>query len=114
MAISVMLSAGQARSKAQNDLAIFKEVRDIEEAILTAIVAGSYNVDVVDSTMTSTSVTDVVTSRLYFTAWQGITPDRAKEIQMSAVIKYFTDLGYSIERKANSTTGTTFVWQVYW
>ena len=30
MAISVMLSAGQARSKAQNDLAILKEVRDIE------------------------------------------------------------------------------------
>ena len=114
MAISVMLSAGQARSKAQNDLVIFKEVRDIEEAILTAIVAGSYNVDVVDSTMTSTSVTDVVTSRLYLTAWQGITPDRAKEIQMNSVITYFTDLGYTIERKTNAQTGDTFKWTVLW
>lgn len=113
MTISVMLNASQARSKAQNDLNIFKEVRDIEEAILTAIVAGSYNVDVVDTIMTSTT-TGVVTARLYFTAWQGITPDRAKEIQMNSVITYFTDLGYTIERKTNALTGDTFKWTVLW
>ena len=113
MTISVMLSAGQARSKAQNDLIIFREVRDIEEAILTAIAAGSYNVDVVGTTMTSTT-DGVETARLYFTAWQGITPDRAKENQMNSVIIYFTDLGYTIERKTNALTGDTFKWTVLW
>jgi hypothetical protein len=108
-----MLSAGQARSKAQNDLVIFKEVRNIEEAILTAIAAGSYSVDVTNTLMTSTT-TGVETARLYFTAWQGITPDRSKEIQMNTVITYFTDFGYTIERKTNALTGDTFKWTVLW
>ena len=38
-----MLTAAQARSKAQNDLVIFNEVRDIEESILTASPAGNYD-----------------------------------------------------------------------
>lgn len=101
-----MLTATEARSKAQNDLVIFNEVRDIELAILTASAAGSYDITLDDTTMTI--------SATYCNVWKGVVADRAKEIQMSAVIKYFTDLGYSIERKANSTTGTTFVWQVYW
>lgn len=113
MTVSVMLSAGQARAKAQNDLIIFNEVRDIEEAILTAIVAGSYNADVVGTTMTSTT-TGVEQARLYFNAWQGIVPDRAKEIQMNQVITYFTDLGYTIERKTNALTGDTLKWTVLW
>lgn len=101
-----MLTATEARSKAQNDLVIFNEVRNIELAILTASADGSYDVTLDDTTMTI--------SAIYCNVWKGVVADRAKEIQMSAVIKYFTDLGYSIERKANSTTGTTFVWQVYW
>jgi hypothetical protein len=103
---NVMLTATEARSKAQNDLVIFNEVRNIELAILTASADGSYDVTLDDTTMTI--------SATYCNVWKGVVADRAKEIQMSAVIKYFTDLGYSIERKANSTTGTTFVWQVYW
>jgi hypothetical protein len=108
-----MLSAGQARAKAQNDLIIFGEVRDIEEAILTAIAAGNYNVDVVGTVMTSTT-DGVANARLYFNGWQGITPDRSKEIQMNQVITYFTDLGYTIERKTNALTGDTFKWTVLW
>ena len=101
-----MLTATEARSKAQNDLVIFNEVRDIELAILTASADGLYEIIVEDSAMTI--------SATYCNVWKGVQSDRAKEVQMAAVIKYFTDLGYSIERKTNATSGTTFVWQVYW
>jgi hypothetical protein len=101
-----MLTATQARSKAQNDLVIFNEVRNIELAILTASAAGSYDITLDSTTMT--------TSAVYCNVWKGVTSDRAKEVQMAAVVKYFTDLGYSIERRTNSITGTTFDWIVYW
>jgi hypothetical protein len=106
MIASIMLTATQARSKAQNDLVIFNEVRNIELAILTASAAGLYDLILNSTTMTS--------STIYCNVWKGVTADRAKEVQMAAIVKYFTDLGYSIERKTNSTTGTTFDWQVYW
>lgn len=101
-----MLTATQARSKAQNDLVIFNEVRNIELAILTASAAGSYDITLSTTTMT--------TSATYANVWKGVVADRAKEIQMSAVVKYFTDLGYNIDRRTNSITGNTFNWQVYW
>lgn len=106
MIASIMLTATQARSKAQNDLVIFNEVRNIEMAILTASASGSYNITVDTTTMSSSAV--------YCNVWKGVVADRAKEIQMAQIIKYFTDLGYSIERKTNSITGTTFDWVVYW
>jgi hypothetical protein len=106
MIASIMLTATQARSKAQNDLVIFNEVRAIELAILTASAAGSYDITLATTTM-STSV-------LYANVWKGVISDRAKEIQMSSIIKYFTDLGYNVERRSNPVTGTTFDWQVYW
>ena len=101
-----MLTASQARSKAQNDLVIFNEVRDIELSILTASADGSYETTIDDSLMTI--------SATYANVWKGVVPDRSKEVQMASVIKYFTDLGYNIERRANTTTGTTFDWKVYW
>jgi hypothetical protein len=33
---------------------------------------------------------------------------------MNTVVQYFTDLGYQIERRTNTTTGYTFKWIVYW
>ena len=101
-----MLTASETRSKAQNDLIIFNEVRNIELAILTASADGDYEITVDTTIMT--------TSAIYANVWKGVITDRAKEIQMSVIIKYFTDLGYSIERRSNPTTGTTFDWQVYW
>ena len=106
MIASIMLTATQARSKAQNDLVIFNEVRSIELAILTASAAGAYSITLSTTTMT--------TSATYANVWKGVVADRAKEIQMASIIKYFTDLGYSIERRSNPITGTTFDWQVYW
>jgi len=40
--------------------------------------------------------------------------DRPYADQMNAVIKYFTDLGYTITRATNPDTGNTFVWVIKW
>lgn len=103
---NVMLTATEARSKAQNDLVIFNEVRDIELSILSASADGDYEI-IIDSTA-------MTISAIYCNVWKGVVADRAKEIQMAQVTKYFTDLGYSIERRTNSSTGSTFVWVIYW
>ena len=101
-----MLTAAQARNKAQNDLVIFNEVRNIELAILTACAAGTYEVVLNNTTMTIAST--------YYNVWRGNASDRSKEKQMSAIIQYFTDLGYTIDRKTNVSTGNTFNWTIYW
>lgn len=103
---SIMLTATQARNKAQNDLVIFNEVRNIELAVLTAAAAGSYEVTLNDTAMT--------TSSTYFNVWRGNASDRAKEKQMATIIRYFSDLGYTIDRKTNASTGNTFNWTIYW
>jgi hypothetical protein len=103
---NVMLTATEARAKAQNDVTIFTEIRELEDAILSAISNGSYSAETTDTTMTL-SVT-------YCNVWKGVTEDRAKFIQMSQVVSYFTDLGYAIERRVNSSTGNTFKWIVSW
>ncbi len=113
-----MLTATEARAKAQNDSVIFNEIRDIEDAILSAASAGDYDTTVSGTTMTATATTGSPTpisiARVYFNVWQGSVDDRAKYVQMGKIITYFTDLGYSIERRTNSTTGDTFTWIVSW
>jgi hypothetical protein len=54
------------------------------------------------------------TSMAYYTSWQGTTTDRAIQNQMEQVVKYFTDLGYKIERLTNTSTNRTFKWYIYW
>jgi hypothetical protein len=111
---NVMLTATEARAKTQNDLLIFNETRDIEIAILTAIDNRLYSADITGTRMTATTGDNLVPARLYFQTWQGAIEDRAKAIQMNQIIKYFTDLGYSIERRTNPNTGDTFKWLVSW
>lgn len=115
---NIMLTAAQARSKSRNDLIIFSEIREIENAILAAAAAGDYDVEVTGSLMTATVTTGtpapIVTARQYYQVWQGTADDRAKFIQMSTVITYFTDLGYTIDRRTNPNTGDTFKWLIYW
>lgn len=106
MMTSIMLTATQARNKAQNDLVIFNEVRSIELAVLTASANGEYEAIVTNTTMSTAST--------YFNVWRGNASDRAKEKQMATIIQYFTDLGYTIERKTNASTGNTFNWTIYW
>jgi hypothetical protein len=111
---NIMLTAAQARAKAQNDVIVFNEIRDIEDAILTAVSAGLYEATVTGTTMTATTMPDRTTAILYFNTWQGIIDDRAKYIQMGQILTYFTNLGYSIERRTNSVTSDTFKWVVSW
>ena len=110
---NIMLNAQEARAKSSNDLVIFHEVRDIEEAVLTASVAGHYEVAVNTTAMTDT-VDGIDTAREYFKVWIGASDDRAKQRQMSTVTQYFADLGYNIERRTNGTTSDTFTWYIYW
>ena len=111
-----MLTAAEARAKAQNDSVIFKEIRDIEDAIISAASAGDYDTTIKGTVMTvEVGIPSAVqTARVYFNVWQGSVDDRAKFIQMGKVITYFTDLGYSIERRTNPNTGDTFIWVVSW
>ncbi len=115
---NIMLTAAEARAKAQNDTVIFREIRDIEDAILTATSAGDYDATVNGTTMTATSSagnpSPISLARVYFNVWQGSVDDRAKFVQMGKIVNYFTDLGYSIERRTNPTTGDTFSWIVSW
>lgn len=108
-----MLTAAQARAKSRNDIIIFNEIRDIEDAILNAANQGELETTVSGTTMTDTD-TGISTSREYFKAWQGSFPNRAKEQQMATVIEYFINLGYQIDRRVNPSTGDTFRWLVYW
>jgi hypothetical protein len=136
MTISVMLTAKQARAKTLNDLIIFNEVRDIEEAILRAASEGEFSSVVLTGTMMTGLIADTgstesldafvttprfelaandgASSQVYYNIWQGTMSHRAKEVQMNTVVQYFTDLGYQIERRTNATTGYTFKWVVYW
>ena len=109
-----MLTATQARAKSQNDSLVFNEIRDIEDAILTAIGNGLYEASVIGTVMTSTVSPALLTSIVYFNTWQGTIDDRAKYLQMGQIITYFTDLGYAIERRTNPLTGNTFKWVLSW
>lgn len=111
---NIMLTATQARAKSQNDVIIFNEIRDIEDAILNAINGGLYETTITGTTMTNTNLPGRTTAIVYFNTWQGTIDDRAKYIQMGTVITYFTDLGYGIERRTNSVTSDTFKWVVSW
>jgi hypothetical protein len=140
MTLPVMLTAAQARAKARNDWIIYNEIRAIERAILMAVGTGSSE-SYVGVVLTNTHMTgetpDAISSegngiliteadiplegeetqtvaREYLQVWQGSRTDRAKDLQMSEIVKYFTDLGYSITRKVNRSTGDTFKWIIYW
>ena len=50
----------------------------------------------------------------YYNTWQGTETNRALQNQMDQVARYFTNLGYKIERITNTNTAKTFKWHVYW
>lgn len=113
----VMLTAGEARAKSLQDLVILREIRDIEEAILTAAAAGNLEVDIADTTtMAKSDAADpgYTLATEYFDVWQGTENDRQKSSQMNKVIAYFSGLGYAIERKTNTDNDNTIVWSVAW
>lgn len=67
----------------------------------------------------SFSITPYQPSNDYFKVWKNQSPSnelvvRPMNDQMNAVIKYFTDLGYTINRYTNPNTGDTLAWSVKW
>ena len=48
----------------------------------------------------------------YYNVWSGTTADRVKTDQMNQVIKYFENLGYTIERLKNTTTNKNLKWVI--
>lgn len=113
----VMLTAGEARAKSLQDVIVMREIRDIEEAILTAAANGELDVEITDTTNMAKSSSEAegyTTATEYFSTWAGVRSDRQKLAQMDKVIKYFVDLGYAIERRTNNDTQTTFKWLISW
>lgn len=112
----VMLTAGEARAKALQDLVVLREIRDLEEAIIEATSNGNYTVSVSSTTTMAKNSTDTgyVVATQYYDTWTGSRDDRAKALQMEKVLTYFSDLGYTIDRQTNSSTNTTFKWTVSW
>lgn len=112
----IMLTANEARAKSMQDIIILREIRDIEEAVLEACAAGEVDVTLTTTTTMAKVSSDegYLTATEYFDTWTSSRDDRQKYLQMESVIKYFTDLGYAIERRTNNDTGTTFKWIVAW
>ena len=111
---NVFLTATEARTGARNNLTIFNEIRDIESKILVEVDLGNLDVVVDDTVMTSTLPPDLPVSQAYFDVWQELATDRVLDDQMNEVIKHFESLGYSIVRKLNTDSGTTFFWELQW
>ena len=72
--------------------------------------AGTANADLGLTAATSTATNP--TSVDYFDRWQGNSASRPKTDQMTQVILYFQQLGYTIERLKNATTGKTLKWVI--
>ena len=112
----IFYTATEARSQALQDLVILNEVRDLEIAIVTATGTGSVEVEVVTTTTMAALSTDAnfVSASEYYDTLQGTRDDRQKSLQISKVINYYEDLGYTIDPITNLSTNTTFKWRISW
>jgi hypothetical protein len=111
-----MLTAAEARVKSLQDVFVIREIRDIEEEILLASTDGRVEVIIPRTTTMAKNLGDLdyALATEYFDAWAGSRDDRQKVLQMEKVLKYFSDLGYLIERQTNPTSNATFQWVVAW
>jgi len=112
----IFYTATEARSQALQDLVILKEVRDLEIAIVTATNSGLVDVDVITTTTMAALTTDAnyTLATEYYDTLRGTREDRQKSLQISKVIKYFEDLGYTIDPITNQSTDATFKWRIAW
>lgn len=112
----VMLTAAEARAKSLQDLIVLREIRDLEEEILLATADGEVEVTVTSTSTMAKGLSDTgyALATQYFDTWTGARDDRQKYLQMEKVVTYFSDLGYTIDRRANAATNTTFKWVIAW
>jgi len=71
---------------------------------------GTANADLGLTAATTTATNP--TSVDYYNCWQGNANSREKTDQMTQVILYFQQLGYTIERLKNTNTGKTLKWVI--
>jgi hypothetical protein len=111
-----MLTASEARIKSLQDVYVLREIRDLEEAVLTAAADGAIEVIVPTTSTMAKNAADVGygIAAEYYDAWTGSRDDRQKTLQMNKVVQYFSDLGYTIDRQSNPNTQTTFQWVIAW
>lgn len=50
----------------------------------------------------------------YYRVWQGSVVDKSVQLQISAVVGYFTKLKYTITPVTNPSTGSTLMWKICW
>ena len=62
----------------------------------------------------STYTSSTPTSVSYYNAWTGLIDDRKLSYQMSRVSNHFQNQGFNIVQKKNTSTTTTFYWEIYW
>jgi hypothetical protein len=51
---------------------------------------------------------------LYWQVWAGLATDKQVQMQLNAVLSYFTGLGYTINVQTNPDTGSTISWKICW
>jgi len=112
----IMLTASEARIKSLQDIYVLREIRDLEEAVLTAAADGEVEVIIPTTSTMAKNSADVGygTAAEYFDTWTSSRDDRQKTLQMNKVVQYFSDLGYTIDRQTNPNTQTTFQWVIAW
>ena len=68
-----------------------------------------------DLGLTAATTNATAVSKTYYNVWQNTAVNTTYKQQMSEVIQYFADKGYTLIRQKNAdTTNTTFKWYVTW
>ena len=101
---------GLVASKNAADNLVLTYTAPAATAWIFVVGAGTANADLGLAAATSTATNP--TSVDYFDCWQGNSASRPKTDQMTQVILYFQQLGYTIERLKNATTGKTLKWVI--
>tara|TARA_B100001094_G_C18085211_1_gene747373 strand:+ start:640 stop:1260 length:621 start_codon:yes stop_codon:yes gene_type:complete len=101
---------GLVASKNAADNLVLTYTAPAATAWIFVVGAGTANADLGLTAATSTATNP--TSVDYFDCWQGNSASRPKTDQMTQVILYFQQLGYTIERLKNATTGKTLKWVI--
>lgn len=91
--------------------AVLTEINAIKLAIDTAVPSGGLSVTIVGSTVMTNSTP-------YYNAWNDVltyTDDASvlDRLRMDAVVRYFSALGYRVQRQRTGTTNF-FQWLVSW
>ena len=60
------------------------------------------------------SSTTMTNSNVYYYVWNGTVTDPTKLDQINYVKKYFTDLGYGVAIKTNTSSNNTITWNISW